>query len=121
MDDLSWLSWSFMDFHGPGRHLLIFDDATIATLYRKYMLASDRFNTPGLGAMEAEQRKFDDDRSSSLPTSLGHHRLVPFAVEEAGSCHALALLRELAARGVRDGFLQPPSSWLVCKRARLIS
>ena len=38
-----------------------------------------------------------------------------------GPHHALALLRELAAKGVSDGYLRPPPSWLPSKRSRLIS
>ena len=115
--DITWL-----DFFGPsGKHLLI--DTTVATLYRKYMLASGRFNTPGLAAREAENEKFKKDGASSLPTTLGPHRLVPFAIEESGRFgrHAIALLRELASRGVTDGFLKPPSSWLSAKRPQIIS
>ena len=54
---------------------------------------------------------------------MGHHHLVPFAMEESGRFgdHALALLREIASRGVRLGFLKPPPSWLASKRARVIS
>ena len=87
------------------------------------MLASGRFNTPGLAAREAENEKFKKDGASSLPTTLGPHRLVPFAIEESGRFgrHAIALLRELASRGVTDGFLKPPSSWLSAKRPQIIS
>ena len=87
------------------------------------MLASGRFNTPGLAAREAEEVKFKNDRESSLPTSLGPHRLVPFAIEEFGRFgrRAMALLRELASRGVTDGFLKPPSSWLSAKRPQILS
>ena len=53
------------------------------------------------------------------------YRLVPFAVEESGRfgdpCCSLRLLREIATRGVDDGFLPPPTSWLSFNKARLVS
>ena len=35
--------------------------------------------------------------------------------------HSLRLLREIATRGVDDGFLLPPTSWLSFNKARLVS
>ena len=81
------------------------------------MLKSGSFGKPGLAAAKAEARKFSDDAKSVSPVG-GQHRLVPFAVEEPGRFgrHALALLLEIADRGVKDGFLKPPSSWLACSQ-----
>ena len=55
--------------------------------------------------------------------TTSYHRLVPFAMEESGRLgrHALTLLRELAAKGVSDGHLKPPPSWLPSKKSRLIT
>ena len=83
---------------------------------------------PGLAAAKAEARKFSDDatvryRNSGSPVGGQQHRLVPFAVEESGSFghHALALLREIAERGVKDGFLKAPTSWRAPEKSRLVS
>ena len=35
--------------------------------------------------------------------------------------HALALLREIADRGVKDGLLKPPSSWRAPKPSKVAS
>ena len=113
--DVVWL-----DYHGKGRHLLI--DATVASVFCPAMLKSGCFDKPGLAAAKAEARKFSDDAKSVSPVG-GQHRLVPFAVEESGRFgkHALALLRELASRGVKDGYLKPPTSWRAPKQLRVIS
>ena len=75
-----------------------------------------------VAAAKAEARKFSDDAKSASPVS-GQHRLVPFAVEESGRFgqHALVLLREIAARGVKEGFLKPPSSWRAPKPSSVVS
>ena len=79
-----------------------------------------RYDTPGMVAAAAEDTKFNKDRTSSLPITTSFHRLVPFALEESGRLgrHALALLRELAAKGVSDGHLRPPPSWLPSKEVQ---
>ena len=86
------------------------------------MLKPGCFDKPGLAAAKAEARKFSDDAKSASPVG-GQHRLVPFAVEESGRFgrHALALLRELADRGVKDGFLKPPTSWRAPKHSSVVS
>ena len=113
--DVTWLH-----YHGKGRHLLI--DATVASVYCLAMLKPGCFDKPGLAAAKAEARKFSDDAKSASPVG-GQHRLVPFAVEESGRFgrHALALLRELADRGVKDGFLKPPTSWRAPKHSSVVS
>ena len=57
---------------------------------------------PGHAARLREKEKFDDDKKSGDPVVSRGHRLVPFVVEDGGRLgqHALALLRELAERGV---------------------
>ena len=113
--DVAWLH-----YHGRNRHLLI--DATVASVFCLAMLRPGCFDKPGLAAAKAEARKFSDDAKSVSPVG-GQHRLVPFAVEEPGRFgkHALALLREIADRGVKDGFLKPPSSWRAPKPSKVAS
>ena len=102
---------TWLNYHGQGKHLLI--DVTVASVFLGAMLKHDRFNVPGYAAAEAEASKFSNDVNSRASVA-GQHRLVPFALEESGRIgpHALALLHELAARGVDDGFLRAPQTWL---------
>ena len=113
--DVTWLN-----FHGRGKHLLI--DATVVSVYVASMLKNQRFNQPGYAVEQAEARKFSNDVTSRASVA-GTHRLVPFAVEESGRFgdHSLRLLREIATRGVDNGCLLPPSSWLSFKKTRLVS
>ena len=111
---------TWLNFHGLGKHLLI--DATVASIYVASMLKHQRFNQPGYAVEQAEAHKFSNDATSRASVA-GTHRLVPFAVEESGRFgdHSLRLLREIATRGVDDGFLLPPTSWLSFNKARLVS
>ena len=70
-------------------------------------------STPGYAARMREKEKFDDDRKSGDSVVSRGHRLIPFVVEDGGRLgeHALALLRELAERGVREGRLRTPETW----------
>ena len=97
-----------MEFYGPGHHLVI--DASATTVFRNTVLGLVA-SIPGYAAAEREASKFTADQAAQTPISRcwgGRHTLVPFAVEEGGrmGAHALALLRQLAERGVASGHLR---------------
>ena len=98
---------TWLNFHCLEKHLLI--DATVASIY----------TWPQCSSPEAHEFSL----TSRAYVAGIIHRLVPLAAEESGlfgDHSSLRLLREIATRGVDDGFLLPPSSWLSFKKARLV-
>ena len=94
-----------LDYHAPGRHLLV--DGVVTTVYRNTR-QRETGDIPGYAAKLVEDRKFYADKTSERPVARIHgglHTLVPFAVEDGGrlGAHAHALLRMLAERAVREG------------------
>ena len=102
--DVGWL-----DFYGPGRHLLC--DGSVVSVFVN-TLASAASTKAGTAARLKEDEKLQADASSSSPVAF-RHRLVPCVVEEGGRLggHFQALLKELAERGVSSGVLAAPASW----------
>ena len=102
--DVVWLGYS-----GVGRHMVV-DGSIVAVFTNSTARASS--HTPGHAAACKEDEKLSADAAAPSPVAL-RHRLVPAVMEEGGrlGAHFLALLRELAERGVRQGSLCPPSSW----------
>ncbi len=100
-----------LDFHAPGRHLLL--DGVVTSVYRNTR-QRETANIPGYAAKQVEDRKFYADKTSDRPVARIHgglHTLVPFAVEDGGrlGAHAQAFLRSLAERAVRQGrWSRPP-------------
>lgn len=115
--DLVW-----RDYTKPGQHLLV--DVSGTTVGRNGCIREvcqdprPCSTPPG----EAEKEKFDDDKKSGDPVDSRGHRLVPFVVEDGGRLgqHALALLRELAERGVREGKLRTPEIWGLQRPAQIV-
>ena len=94
-----------LDYHAPGRHLLL--DGVVTTAYKNTRQREAR-EIPGYAAKLVEDKKFYADKISERPTAKihgGRHTLVPFAVEDGGKlgAHAQAFLRSLAERAVRQG------------------
>jgi hypothetical protein len=94
-----------LDYHAPGRHLLL--DGVVTTAYKNTRQREAR-EIPGYAAKLVEDKKFYADKISERPTAKihgGRHTLVPFAVEDGGNlgAHAHAFLRSLAERVVRQG------------------
>ncbi len=99
-----------LDFHAPGRHLLL--DGVVTTVYRNTRQRETGV-IPGYAAKLAEDRKFYADKTSERPVARPHgglHTLVPFAVEDGGrlGAHAQAFLRALAERAVAQGRMSRP-------------
>jgi hypothetical protein len=70
------------DFFRDGQHLVI--DAVVTIVYRTTVLHQVS-TIPGYAAKQAEDRKFDADKSSVEPVASIHggpHVLVPFALED---------------------------------------
>ena len=94
-----------LDYHVPGRHLLL--DGVVTIAYKNTRQRETR-EIPGYAAKLVEERKFYADKISEWPSAKihgGRHTLVQFAVEDGGGLgvHAHALLRSLVERVVRQG------------------
>eukprot|EP00873_Tetraselmis_striata_P042122 jgi/Tetstr1/462386/TSEL_007392.t1 len=98
-----------LDYMGPGVHLVL--DAAVTCVFRNSIAAQVAVQ-PGYAARLREQTKFRVDACSSQPVAR-RHRFVPCVVEEGGRLgeHLLALLKELAERGIASGHLKQPPSW----------
>eukprot|EP00873_Tetraselmis_striata_P036234 jgi/Tetstr1/456498/TSEL_043221.t1 len=98
-----------LDYMGPGVHLVL--DAAVTGVFRNSIAAQVAVQ-PGYAARLREQTKFRVDACSSQPVAR-RHRFVPCVVEEGGRLgeHLLALLKELAERGIASGHLKQPPSW----------
>ncbi len=94
-----------LDYHAPGRHLLL--DGVVTTVYRNTK-QRETSEIPGYAAKLVEDRKLYADKTSERPVARIHgglHTLVPFAVEDGGrlGAHAQSFLRSLAERAVQAG------------------
>ncbi len=94
-----------LDYHAPGRHLLLDGFVTSVCRNTRHRETGD---IPGFAAKLVEDMKFYADKTSKRPVARIHgglHTLVPFAVEDGGrlGAHAQAFLRALAERAVRHG------------------
>ena len=112
--DVVWLGFS-----GSGRHLVV-DGSIVAVFTNSTARASAE--TPGHAAACKEAEKLSADASSPSPV-MPRHRLVPAVMEEGGrlGAHFLALLRELAERGVSLGSLLAPPSWPAVPPAAVVA
>ena len=100
-----------LDYHSPGRHLLL--DGVVTSVYRNTR-QKETSEIPGYAAKLVEDRKFYADKTSERPVARIHgglHTLVPFAVEDGGrlGAHAQAFLRTLAERAVSQGRRSRPA------------
>jgi len=100
-----------LDYHAPGRHLLL--DGVVTTVYRNTR-QRETGDIPGYAAKLVEDRKFYADKVAERPVARIHggmHTLIPFAVEDGGrlGAHAQAFLRSLAERAVRQGRRSRPA------------
>ena len=82
-----------LDYHAPGRHLLL--DGVVTIAYRNTRQRETR-EIPGYVAKLVEDKKFYADKISERPAAKihgGRHTLVPFAIEDCGrlGAHAHAL------------------------------
>ena len=94
-----------MDYHAPGRHLLL--DGVVTTAYMNTRQRKT-WEIPGYATKLVEDNKFSADKISEQPAAMihgGRHTLVPFAVEDGGrlGAHAQAFLRSLAELALRQG------------------
>jgi len=94
-----------LDYHAPGRQLLL--DGVVTTAYMNTRQREAR-EILGYAAKLMEDKKFFADKISERPAAMiqgGRHTLVPFAVEDGGrlGAYAHAFLRSLAERIVRQG------------------
>ncbi len=92
-----------LDYHAPGRHLLL--DRVVTTVHRNTK-QRETGEILGYAAKLVEERKLYADNTSERPVARMHgglHTLVPFAVEDGGrlGAHAQSFLRSLAERAVR--------------------
>jgi hypothetical protein len=100
-----------LDFFREGQHLVL--DAVVTVVYRNTVLVLHQVSTiPGYAAKQAEDRKFDNDRTCADPIACIHdgpHVLVPFALEDGGrlGAHAQALLRSLVVVALDKGRTPP--------------
>ena len=108
------------DYTKPGQHLLV--DVSGTTVGRNGCIEKCA-RIPGHAARLREKEKFDDDKKSGDPVVSRGHRLVPFVVEDGGRLgqHALALLRELAEKGVGGGELRTPETWGLQRPAQMVA
>mmetsp|Transcript_45667 Transcript_45667/g.114269 ORF Transcript_45667/g.114269 Transcript_45667/m.114269 type:complete len:422 (-) Transcript_45667:453-1718(-) len=108
-----------LDYMGPGVHLVL--DAAVTGVFRNSIAAQVAVQ-PGYAARLREQTKFRVDACSSQPVAR-RHRFVPCVVEEGGRLgeHLLALLKELAERGIASGHLKQPPSWRELRPAALVA
>jgi hypothetical protein len=95
-----------MDYHAPGRHLLL--DRVVTIAYRNTRQRETSREIPGYAPELVENRKFYADKISERPDAKIHGRrqtLVPIVVEDGGilGAHAQAFLRSLAERAVLQG------------------
>eukprot|EP00873_Tetraselmis_striata_P009441 jgi/Tetstr1/429705/TSEL_019600.t1 len=108
-----------LDYMGPGVHLVL--DAAVTCVFRNSIAAQVAVQ-PGYAARLREQTKFRVDACSSQPVAR-RHRFVPCVLEEGGRPgeHLLALLKELAERGIASGHLKQPPSWRELRPAALVA
>ena len=103
-----------LDFFAESRHLVF--DAVMTTIYRNTVLHKVA-TVPRYAMKQAEDRKFQADRTSSQPIStlhVGPHILVPFAIKDGGrlGAHAQALPRALATASLAKGRTPPLAKWV---------